>query len=156
MNPASSAMAIPLGKLKSFTAAFFSSSESDAAFIEPATPMMAMPSRVTATPMSTAAVSDCSGLSSGKKMFSSTGPMMVPSPAQVPNAIDCPSATPRYLIERPKVSPPTPQSTPKNTVIQMLNDGALKISMKLWPAGTESSAPSKGNTSHAKTPCTIQ
>ena len=37
MKPASRAMARPLGKLKSLTAAFFSSSLSEAAFIEPAT-----------------------------------------------------------------------------------------------------------------------
>ena len=40
MNPASKAMASPLGKLKSFTAVFFSSSERKADFIEPAMPMM--------------------------------------------------------------------------------------------------------------------
>ena len=95
MNPASSAMASPLGKLKSFTAAFFSSSESDEAFIEPATPMMAMPASVTTTPSITEKVSELRALSSGKNMLRSTGPMIVPSPAQVPRAIDWPRATPR-------------------------------------------------------------
>ncbi len=95
MNPASRAMASPFGKLKSFTAAFFSSSDSDAAFIEPATPIMAMPASVTTTPRITAKVSLLSASSSGKKMFRSTGPMMVPSPAHVPRAMLCPSATPR-------------------------------------------------------------
>ena len=95
MNPASKAMASPLGKLKSFTAAFFSSSESILAFIEPATPMMAMPTRVTTTPRMTAKVSELRASSSGKKTLSSTGPMMVPRPAQVPRAIDWPRATPR-------------------------------------------------------------
>ncbi len=51
-------MARPLGKLKSFTAAFFSSSESEAAFMLPATPMMAIPRRVTTTPRMTLKVSD--------------------------------------------------------------------------------------------------
>ena len=95
INPASRAMASPLGKLKSLTAAFFSSSESEAAFIEPATPMMAIPISVTTTPRITANVNDSKALSSGKNMLSSTGPMMVPNPAQVPKAIDCPKATPR-------------------------------------------------------------
>ena len=95
MKPANRAIAKPLGKLKSFTAAFFSSSDSDEAFIEPATPMMAMPSSVTTTPRMTAKVSFDSGSVSGKKMLSSTGPMMVPRPAQVPKAIDWPRATPR-------------------------------------------------------------
>ena len=95
INPASRAMASPLGKLKSFTAAFFSSSESEAAFMEPATPMIAIPIRVTTTPRITANVNDSKALSSGKKILSSTGPMMVPSPAHVPKAIDCPRATPK-------------------------------------------------------------
>ena len=95
INPASKAIASPLGKLKSLTAAFFSSSESEAAFILPATPMMAIPISVTTTPSITAKVNDSRALSSGKKKLSSTGPMMVPSPAQVPKAMDCPRATPR-------------------------------------------------------------
>ena len=88
MKPASRAIASPFGKLKSFTAAFFSSSESDAAFMLPAIPMMAMPKSVTTTPMITAYVNESSALSSGKKMLSNTGPMIVPRPAQVPRAID--------------------------------------------------------------------
>ena len=88
-------MARPRVKLKSFTAARFSSSDSIAAFIEPATPMMAMPSRVTATPISTEAVRLANAFCSGKKMLSSTGPIMVPSPAHVPRAMLCPRATPR-------------------------------------------------------------
>ena len=95
MKPASKAMARPLGKLKSFTAAFFSSSESDEAFILPATPMIAIPSRVTTTPSITLKVSDERAFISGKKMLSNTGPMMVPRPAQVPRAMLCPNATPR-------------------------------------------------------------
>ena len=88
MKPASSAMARPLGKLKSFTASRFSSSERAADFMPPATPMMAMPMSVTTTPKMTANVRLSSAFISGKKMFSSTGPMMVPRPAQVPRAID--------------------------------------------------------------------
>ena len=95
MKPARRAMARPLGKLKSFTAAFFSSSDSDADFMEPATPIMAMPTSVTTTPRITEKVSEFRAFISGKKMLSSTGPMMVPRPAQVPRAIDWPRATPR-------------------------------------------------------------
>ena len=95
IRPASSAIAKPFGKLKSFTAAFFSSSESDAAFMLPAKPMMPMPISVTTTPVITEKVSADSASCSGKKMLSSTGPMMVPSPAQVPRAMLCPRATPR-------------------------------------------------------------
>ena len=116
MNPASSAIASPFGKLKSFTVSFFSSSEREADFIPPATPMIAIPTSVTTTPMITDEVRAESAPSSGKNRFRSTGPIMVPSPAHVPSAMDCPNATPRYLIESPKVSPPTPQSTPKNAV----------------------------------------
>ena len=88
-------MASPLGKLKSFTAAFCSSGLSERAFIDPATPIMAMPARVTTTPMITAAVSCDMGSVSGKNTCSSSGPMTVPRPAQVPSAIDWPRATPR-------------------------------------------------------------
>ena len=65
-----------------------SSSESEADFIPPATPMMAMPTRVTTTPMITEEVRAESAPSSGKNMFRSTGPIMVPSPAQVPREAD--------------------------------------------------------------------
>ena len=57
INPASKAMAMPFGKLKSFTAAFFSSSLRLCDFMLPATPMMAMPTSVTTTPIMTEAVS---------------------------------------------------------------------------------------------------
>ena len=116
MKPASNAIRRPLGKLKSLTASFFSSSERVADFIAPATPMIAIPMRVTTTPMMTDEVRADNALSSGKNTLRRTGPMIVPRPAHVPKAIDCPRATPRYRIERPKVSPPTPQSTPKNIV----------------------------------------
>ena len=95
MKPANSAMARPLGKLKSLTAAFFSSSEREAAFMLPATPMMAMPTKVTTTPRITLKVKAAKAFISGKKMLSKTGPMMVPKPAQVPKAMLCPRATPR-------------------------------------------------------------
>ena len=95
MNPARSAMASPFGKLKSFTASFFCSSESEDAFMLPARPMTAIPTKVTTTPMITDAVSDAKAFCSGKKIFRSTGPMMVPRPAHVPRAILCPRATPR-------------------------------------------------------------
>ena len=49
-------MIIPLGKLKSLTTAFFSSSESEADFIDPATPITAMPINVITTPTMTDAV----------------------------------------------------------------------------------------------------
>ena len=95
MKPASSAIVKPLGKLKSLTAAFFSSSESDEAFMLPATPMMAIPISVTTTPRITLKVSEDKASISGKKMLSNTGPMMVPKPAHVPKAMLCPSATPK-------------------------------------------------------------
>ena len=95
MKPASRAMARPLGKLKSLTAAFFSSSDREALFMEPATPMTAMPTSVTTTPMMTAMVSLDSGSCSGKKTLRNTGPRMVPRPAQVPRAMLWPRATPR-------------------------------------------------------------
>ena len=88
-------MIIPLGKLKSLTTAFFSSSESEADFIDPATPITAMPINVITTPTMTDAVNLESASSSGKKRLSNTGAMMVPRPAQVPKAILCPNATPR-------------------------------------------------------------
>lgn len=50
MKPANRAIVIPFGKLKSLTAAFFSSSESEADFIEPAIPIMAIPISVITTP----------------------------------------------------------------------------------------------------------
>lgn len=34
----------------------------------------------------------------------------VPKAAQVPKEIDCPRATPKYRIDNPKVSPPTPKA----------------------------------------------
>ena len=80
-------MAIPLGKLKSFTASFFSSSLRPCAFMCPAMPIMAIPIKVTTTPMITADVKLSKGFCSGKKTFSNTGPMMVPKPAQVPKAM---------------------------------------------------------------------
>ena len=95
IKPASNAMERPLGKLKSFTAAFFSSSEREADFIPPATPMIAIPTSVTTTPKMTAKVSDCKAFISGKNRFSKTGPIIVPNPAHVPKAIDCPNATPK-------------------------------------------------------------
>ncbi len=95
MKPDSKAMAMPSGKLKSFTAAFFSASVSDWAFMAPATPMMAMPASVMTTPVMTAKVSAPKAPRSGKNTLSSTGPMTVPRAAQVPRAIDWPRATPR-------------------------------------------------------------
>ena len=95
MKPASNAIASPFVKLKSLTAAFFSSSESDAAFMLPATPMTAIPASVTTTPRITLKVSDERAFISGKKTLSSTGPMIVPKAAHVPRAMLCPNATPR-------------------------------------------------------------
>ena len=68
---------------------------------------MAIPTNVTATPTITAVVSSLA-------FPVNIGVRIVPKPAQVPNAIDWPNATPRYLIESPKVKPPTPHRTPKN------------------------------------------
>ena len=86
---------MPRGKLKSFTAAFFYSSDNVDAFMEPAMPMMAIPSRVTATPNSTEVVRLAKATCSGKKILSRMGPITVPSPAHVPKAMLCPKATPR-------------------------------------------------------------
>ena len=88
MKPASSATAMPLPKLKSFTAFFFSSSGSAAAFMPPATPMMAMPTSVTTTPMITALVRS-------PAWPVKTGPRMAPRAEQVPSAMLWPRATPR-------------------------------------------------------------
>ena len=105
MKPANKATMMPFVKLKSFTASRFSSSESDAAFIEPAIPIIAIPTSVTTTPIITDVVRSLAcPVNSGAKI--------VPSPAQVPSAIDWPRATPRYLIDNPKVRPPIPHNTP--------------------------------------------
>ena len=95
MKPARRAMTIPLGKLKSLTAAFFSSSESDCAFMFPAMPITAMPASVTTTPIITEAVSWSRYPMPGYITLSMTGPSIVPRPAHVPKAIDWPRATPR-------------------------------------------------------------
>ena len=81
IKPESKATKMPLGKLKSATAFFFSSSESEVLFIPPAMPIIVIPINVTITPIITADVS-----------FSlcpvNTGPSKVPNPAQVPKAKD--------------------------------------------------------------------
>ena len=138
MKPESNATKIPLGKLKSATAFFFSSSDSEALFIPPAMPIMVMPTSVTMIPIITADVS-----------FSpcpvNTGPSKVPSPAHVPRARDCPNATPRYRMERPNVSPPIPHSIPKKTAIRLSCTCEVKRFTSDSPAGAVSMAPSKGN-----------
>ena len=152
IKPARRATKMPFPKLKSFTAFFFSSSGSAALFIAPATPMMAMPTRVTTTPMMTALVRSAA-------WPVNTGPRMAPRAEQVPRAMLCPRATPRYRILRPKVRPPTPHKAPNRMVSQVLLASACisaSKSPKLPIPETDSQAPMKGNTSQANTPWTSQ
>ena len=88
INPARRATIIPLVKLKSFTAFFFSSSLRLADFMLPARPIMPIPTNVTTTPTITDVVKS-------PALPVNTGVNIVPNPAQVPKAIDCPRATPK-------------------------------------------------------------
>ena len=60
-------------------------------------------------------------------------------------------------MDKPKVRPPTPHSTPKSMVMPTSKAFTpAKSSARLCPGGMASNKPKKGNTSQANTPCTIQ
>ena len=106
---------------------FFSSSLSEEAFIEPAGPIIAMPRRVTITPIMTDAVKVASIPWPDKAYSIPRGRGWCQDQAHVPRAIDCPRATPRYLMESPNVRPPMPHNTPKRMVrLRWLQD-SLRI-----------------------------
>lgn len=82
------------------------------------------------------------------------GGISVPNAAQNPNAIAYPSDIPRYRIDRPNVSPPTPHRIPKRYVQKMLPpEDSLRTVIS---CGTVKNAISHGITIHENTPLTNQ